>query len=130
MTTELTSLFVFVILLLLLILAQVATAFFQVGLAPLVGNRENLILSGMPSRLERALNNSVIALALITPAVLAIQLLQASTPLSASLMLMFVVARLAHAICYGLGIAWFRTAAWLVGFGCTLLLYLKLLEAM
>lgn len=59
----------------LVILAQVLAAAQQVGLSTLAGNRENLVLTGLAGRLERATNNSLLALALISPAVLMLSLI-------------------------------------------------------
>ena len=104
-------------------LTQVLAAAQQVGLSTLAGNRENLILTGLAGRLERATNNSLFALALITPAVLMTQLYDAANDLTAQIMLTFLLARIAYVALYAFGIAWLRTGAWLTAFLCTALLY-------
>ena len=48
------------------ILVQVLTAAQQVGLSTLAGNREALTLTGLAGRMERAANNSLLALALVS----------------------------------------------------------------
>ena len=45
------------------ILAQVLVAAQQVGLSTLAGNREGFVLIGVAGRVERAANNSLLALA-------------------------------------------------------------------
>ena len=108
------------------ILAQVLAAAQQVGLSTLAGNREGLVLTGLAGRMERATNNSLFALALVAPAVLMIQQAGAEASVANQLMLTFLVARIVYVPLYALGIIWLRTAAWLVAFLCTALLYLQL----
>ena len=47
--------------------------------------------------------------------------------LANQLVLTFLVARIFYVALYAFGIIWLRTAAWLVAFLCTALLYLQLL---
>ena len=104
-------------------LVQVLAAMQQLGLSALAGNREDLTLSGFAGRIERALNNSLIALVMIAPAVLALHFAgfaSASTELAVQI---FLVARIAYVVVYSLGIPWLRTGVWLVGFLCTAFLY-------
>ena len=74
MSSELTFLTYYGILVILIILVQVLVAAQQVGLPALAGNREGLVLTGMAFRLERATANSLFALALIAPAVIMLHL--------------------------------------------------------
>jgi uncharacterized MAPEG superfamily protein len=108
------------------ILLQVLAAVQQVGLATLAGNREELVLTGLAGRMERAANNSLLALALVAPAVLIIHLSDATDNLADHLMLTFLLSRVAYVALYALGIVWFRTAAWTIAFVCTALLYVSL----
>jgi len=108
------------------ILIQVLAAAQQVGLSTLIGNREGLTLTGFAGRMERATNNSLLALTLVAPAILLTELAESALIATDSLMLIFVVARIAYVALYALDISWFRTAAWLVGFLSTTLLYLGL----
>ena len=62
----------------IVILAQVLVAAQQVGLSTLAGNREDLVLTGLAGRMERAANNSLLALALVAPAVLMTHLYDAA----------------------------------------------------
>jgi uncharacterized MAPEG superfamily protein len=98
----------------------------QVGLSTLAGNREDLVLTGLAGRMERAANNSLLALALVAPAVLMTHLSDAADNLADQLMLTFLLARIAYVALYALGIVWFRTAAWVTAFVCTALLYVGL----
>ena len=108
------------------ILLQVLAAVQQVGLSTLAGNREELVLTGLAGRMERAANNSLLALALVAPAVLITHLSDAADNLADHLMLTFLLSRVAYVALYALGIVWFRTAAWTIAFVCTALLYVRL----
>ena len=127
MATELTSLAYYGGLVLLTILVQVLAALQQVGLPALAGNREGLVLAGMALRLERATANSLFALALIAPPVILLHLTKATTDVVGQIMLVFLLARVVYVLLYALGIAWVRTIVWLVGFGCTGVLYAMVL---
>ena len=94
------------------ILLQVLAAVQQLGLSTLAGNREELVLTGLAGRMERAANNSLLALALVAPAVLITHLSDATDNLADHLMLAFLLSRVAYVALYALGIVWFRTAAW------------------
>jgi len=126
MTPELTYLAYYGGLVLLTILVQVLAASQQVGLPALAGNREGLVLTGMALRLERATANSLFALALIAPPVILLHLTKA-TDVVGQIMLVFLLARVVYVLLYALGIAWVRTIVWLVGFGCTAVLYAMVL---
>ena len=111
----------------IVILAQVLVAAQQVGLSTLAGNREELVLTGLAGRMERAANNSLLALALVAPAVLITHLSDATDNLADQLMLAFLLSRIAYVALYALGIVWFRTVAWIIAFVCTALLYVDLI---
>ena len=111
----------------IVILLQVLAAVQQVGLKTLAGNREGLVLTGLAGRMERAANNSLLALALVAPAVLMTHLYDAAHNWTDQVMLTFLLSRIAYVALYGLGIIWFRTAAWVTAFVCTALLYVDLI---
>jgi uncharacterized MAPEG superfamily protein len=96
-------------------LVAVGGATLQVGLPALAGNREGLApCVGWAGRAARAhhnmLENLVLFAALVLVAVAAGKT-NSTTLLGAQI---FVWARLAYAVIYVAGIAWLRTAAWLV----------------
>ena len=128
MSSELTFLTYYGILVILIILVQVLVAAQQVGLPALAGNREGLVLTGMAFRLERATANSLFALALIAPAVIMLHLSKQGAEMVGQALLLFLLARVAYVLLYAFGVAWFRTIAWLIGFGCTAVLYARVLE--
>lgn len=125
MTSELQALGLYGLLVLVSILAQVLAATAQVGILPLVGNREDLgKLPGLAGRLDRMQMNSVIALALVAPAVLILQARGAFTPSTLLAAQLFLGCRLVYALVYAAGLPWIRTLSWLGGFLATAWLYL------
>ena len=108
------------------ILVQVLISAQQVGLSTLAGNREALILTGAAGRMERTANNSLLALALVAPAVGMIDAAGTAPDLANLLVLTFLVARIFYVALYAFGITWLRTAAWMVAFLSNALLYLQL----
>ena len=127
MSPELAFLTYYGILVMLTILVQVLVAVEQVGLPALAGNREGLVLTGMALRLERATSNSLFALALVAPAVVMLHLTKQGSEMVGQALLIFLLARVAYVLLYAFGVAWFRTMAWLIGFGCTAVLYARVL---
>ena len=108
-------------------LVAVTGAFAQVGLPPLVGNRENFpALTGWAGRADRAhrnmIHNLVLFAALVLVAVVSGRT-NDTTLLGAQL---FFWARLAYAIIYLIGIPWVRTAAWAVSMAGLVIIFLQL----
>ena len=127
MVTEISYLAMYGLFLALLILIQVLISARQHGLLSLLGNRENLVSTGMAVRAERTVQNSVVAMALIAPAVLMIahnNLTTSSTILSIQI---FLTARIVYSVCFIFGITYLRTLSWITGFFATAYLYLMLL---
>ena len=114
MGNEIFYLSLYGVLVLATVLAQVLAAMLQVGLPTLAGNREGLLLTGVAGRLERSVNNAVVALAMLAPAVFAVTLTQTTSAHTASAVLVFLLARLAYAATYAFGIPYLLTLTWLV----------------
>ena len=76
MTTELFYLWMSGLVLIIATLIQQLTSLFNVGLMPVLGSRENVKFTGMTGRLERAILNSIIAMTLITPAIVILHLME------------------------------------------------------
>ncbi|MEZ5887597.1 MAG: MAPEG family protein [Paracoccaceae bacterium] len=124
MSNELSILALYGLLVLVQILVHVLAATPPLGLPYLVGPRdEPRELTGVPGRCKRAADNAVVALALFAPAVLLVQARGAFTPDTLLAARAFLLARLAYAVLYPLGLPWLRTLAWLVGFIATACLY-------
>ena len=100
----------------------------QVGLPPLVGNRENLpVMTGWAGRAQRAHRNMLENLVLFAVLVLvanAAGKANATTALGAEL---FFWSRIAYAAIYLAGIPWARTAAWGVSVAGLLMIFAQLI---
>ncbi|APX90205.1 hypothetical protein BV394_11100 [Brevirhabdus pacifica] len=125
MTSELSILMLYGLLVIATILIQVLLALPQVGLPYLASPRdEQRELPGTAGRAERALGNSVVAMALFAPAILVLHINGATGPASLLAAQVFLIARLIYLPVYLAGIPWLRTAVWMVGLLATAWLYL------
>jgi uncharacterized MAPEG superfamily protein len=127
MTLEMNYLAMYGLMIVLLILMQVLISASQHGLVPLLGNRENLNSTGIAHRAERAVQNSLVAMALIAPSILMLAITNVTTSGTVLAVQIFLTARILYAICFILGITYLRTLAWVTGFLATAYLYLGLL---
>lgn len=84
---------------------------------------EKRTLEGMLGRMDRALNNSITALALVTPPIVAIAFRDQSSPESVTAAQAFLAARIVYLPAYVFGIRGLRTFVWTIGFFATLVLY-------
>ncbi len=122
---ELAILGLYGLLVALTILLQASGAFAQLGMGYLLSARdERRSLSGITGRIERAVNNSAIAMALFAPAVLILAAKDSFSASSLQAAQLFLIARLVYLPAYAFGITGLRTLAWLAGFGATVVLYL------
>ena len=126
MTLEMTYLAMYGLVLIITILIQVLISASQHGLLTLLGNRENLSSVGIAERAGKTVQNSVVAMALVAPAVLMLTLANLSTPGTILAIQLFLTARIAYAICFIVGITYLRTVVWIFGFIATAYLYLSL----
>lgn len=122
--TETTILAAYGLLVLLTILLQVLGATGQLSMGYLMSSRdEPRGLTGMTARIERALNNSVVAMALFAPAILLLVVLERTSSASLLAAQVFLIARIIYLPVYALGVPAIRTLAWLAGFAATAILY-------
>lgn len=125
MSSELSILALYGLLVVVVIVIQVMLALPQVGLPYLATPRdEGRQLHGTAGRAVRCLDNSVVAMALFAPAILILQakgISTASTILAAQI---FLLARAAYVVVYLMGIPWVRTGIWAIGLLATVYLYI------
>jgi uncharacterized MAPEG superfamily protein len=96
----------------------------QLSLGYLISSRdEDRSMTGMTARVKRALDNSVVALALFAPAILMLELLDRTNATSLLAAQVFLLARIIYLPVYALGVPAIRTLAWLAGFAATAILY-------
>ena len=96
-------------------LIAVTGAFTQVGLMPLVGNRENFpALTGWVGRADRAHHNALENLVLFASLVLVAVVANKTNEMTLLGAQIFFWARLVYAAVYLAGIPWLRTGVWTV----------------
>lgn len=128
MSSELTILAFYGLWIVVVILLQVLAAAGQVGLVELARSREDMPkLTGVAGRLDRAQNNSIVAMALFAPAVLLVHLQDAATPATLLAAQLFLIARIVYVVVYTTGTPWIRTGSWVLGFLSTVYLYLMVI---
>lgn len=128
MSSELSILALYGLVVIVILLVQVLLALPQLGLPYLASARDDgRDVSGMAARAKRSLDNSIFAMALFAPAVLILAQKDAFTANSLLACQAFLIARILYAPIYWFGIPWLRTLAWTVGFAATALLYLMAL---
>lgn len=125
MSDELTILALYGLLVALTLILQASHSMQQLGMGYLLSSRdENRTVDGMAARFDRALTNSVTALALFAPAIL---ILHAKGAFSATTLIcaqIFLLARLVYVPAYVFRITGLRTGVWLLAFAANVLLYL------
>jgi uncharacterized MAPEG superfamily protein len=128
MSSELNILALYGLYTALILLAQVTGAMGQVGMGYLLSSRdEHRSLTGITGRLDRALTNSVTAMALFAPVILILALKDGFSHGTLAAAQAFLVARLLYVPAYALGLRGVRTLLWLIGFAATATLYLMAL---
>ena len=122
--TELTVLALYGLLVAITLLLQATGSMSQLGMGYLLSSRdEGRTASGIAARLDRALSNSVTAMALFAPAVLIIASRDQSSQSSLLAAQVFLGARVVSLPAYAFKITGIRSLAWTVGFFATILLY-------
>lgn len=125
LTSELDILALYGLLVCLTLVGQASGAMTQLDMGYLLSSRdEHRTLSGMVGRLDRALNNSIAALALFAPAILILQAKSGFSPTTLHAAQVFLAARVLYLPAYVFNLTGFRTLVWLVGFAATAALYL------
>ena len=123
MSAELYYICLYGLLIIATTLVQQLTSLANVGIMPVFSSREGVNFSGMTGRLERAILNCVIALAMITPAILALALTDTSSANTILAVQVFFWARLVYVIAYGLNIVGVRSGGWVASLLSILYLY-------
>lgn len=125
LTSELNILALYGLFVCLVLFLQVSGAATQLDMGYLLSSRdEKRTLSGMVGRLERALQNSVVALALFAPAVLILTLKNDTGGIGLVCAQIFLIARILYVPAYVFNLVGIRTVLWLAGFVCTIGIFL------
>jgi uncharacterized MAPEG superfamily protein len=126
MTLELWMLMGSILVLFGTIVVQVLITLGNIGLVSAMGNRTDVAYPppGIAGRAERAVRNTVYALAMFAPVVLTAKVAGISTDMTVLGAQLFFYARIAYSIVYIAGIPWLRTAVWaasMIGIGMVML---------
>jgi uncharacterized MAPEG superfamily protein len=109
------------------IVIQATAGVLQIGLMPALGNRDNVPpLTGFAARAKRCVMNSVEAMVMFVPLVLAAVLTQQTDHWSALGAQIFLYARAAYVVAYLIGIPVLRTLIWTAGLVGTGLVFYSL----
>jgi uncharacterized MAPEG superfamily protein len=95
----------------------------QHGLRSLVGNRENITLTGIAGRSDRGVKNSLISLIFVSPPVLVLMSIEQSTKGTILALQIFLCVRILYFIAYVFSITWVRSCLWWTGMFCIFYLY-------
>jgi uncharacterized MAPEG superfamily protein len=124
LTSELSILLTYGLVVALLLGLKLTGMMAQLDMGYLLSSRDQTrTLEGMLGRTNRALDNSVTALALFAVPILVMGLRDAYTGQSLLAAQVFLAARVVYIPAYIFGINGLRTAVWLAGFLATLALY-------
>ncbi|MEZ5732011.1 MAG: MAPEG family protein [Paracoccaceae bacterium] len=130
MSSELNILALYGLYTALILILKVTGATGQLGMGYLLSARdEQRTLTGITARLDRALSNSITAMALFAPAILILALKDGFSPTTLTAAQAFLIARVLYVPAYGMGITGVRTLVWLIGFAATVILYIIALMA-
>ncbi len=123
MSVELYYMCLYGLLIIATTLVQQLTSMVNVGIMPVFSSREGVKFSGMTARLERAILNCVIALAMIAPPILVLMMTETSNVNTVLAVQVFFWARLVYVIAYGLNIIGVRSGGWVTSLLSILYLY-------
>nr|WP_253913403.1 MAPEG family protein [Pseudoruegeria sp. HB172150] len=124
MNDELSILLLYGLLMAVVLVLKTTGMLTQFDMGYLLSSRdENRSLEGMLGRMDRAINNSVIAMALVTPPILVIAIRDQSSAHSILAAQIFLAARTIYFPAYMFRITGLRTLVWLIALIAIFFLY-------
>lgn len=127
MTIEIQMLVYSVGLFILTVAIQASAGVLQMGLMPALGNRDDVApATGFTARAKRCVMNSVEAMVMFVPLVLAAVVAQQTDQWSALGAQVFFYARVGYVASYMIGIPFLRTVLWTAGLAGVLLVFYSL----
>ena len=109
------------VILMLIVQSYLATQ--QHGIKILAERREHITLTGIAGRSDRAVNNSILSLVFVLPAVMALASIGQSSAGTVIALQIFLVARILYFIAYLFSITWVRSCLWWASTLCIFYLY-------
>ncbi|MEZ5752908.1 MAG: MAPEG family protein [Paracoccaceae bacterium] len=130
MTTELTILAAYGLLIIAMLFLQIALVIQRMGIMFVASPRDDAPkVGGIAGRAIRTVDNSVVAMALFAPAVLALYVQEAGTAGTETAAIVFFVARVLFIPVYLSGVYFVRGPVWMTGLFATAYLYLQAIPA-
>ena len=123
MITELQLVLFYGLSVIVMLIVQSYLATQQHGIKILAERREHITLTGIAGRSDRAVNNSIVSLVFVLPAVMALALIGQSSTGTVIALQIFLVARILYFVAYLFSITWVRSCLWWVGTICVFYLY-------
>ena len=124
LASELSILAIYGILVAITLVLQATGTLLQLDMGYLMSSRdEGRTVTGMAARTERALSNSVTAMALFAPAILILAVKDAFSAQTLLAAQVFLAARVVYLPAYVFGIVGIRSLVWTIGFFATIVLY-------
>ena len=123
MIPELQIVLLYALSVILMLIVQSYLATQQHGIKILAERIEHITLTGIAGRSDRAVNNSILSLVFVLPAVMALALIGQSSTGTVIALQIFLVARILYFIAYLFSITWVRSCLWWVGTICVFYLY-------
>jgi uncharacterized MAPEG superfamily protein len=109
------------VILMLVVQSYLATQ--QHGIKILAERREHITLTGIAGRSDRAVNNSIVSLVFVLPAVMALASIGQSSAGTVIALQIFLVARILYFVAYLFSITWVRSCLWWASTICIFYLY-------
>lgn len=109
------------VMIMLVIQSYLATR--QHGIKTLLEYKENIALTGIAGRSDRAVKNSIVSLVLVLPAVIALVSIGQSSRGTALALQIFLIVRILYFIAYLFSITWVRSGLWWTSTICVFYLY-------
>ena len=109
------------VILMLIVQSYLATQ--QHSIKILAERIEHITLTGIAGRSDRAVNNSIVSLVFVLPAVMALALIGQSSTGTVIAVQIFLVARILYFVAYLFSITWVRSCLWWASTLCIFYLY-------
>ena len=123
MIIEMKLVLIYALSVIFMLVIQSVLSTWQHGLRSLVGNRENITLTGIAGRSDRAVKNSLISLIFVLPPVLVLMSIEQSSKGTILALQIFLCVRILYFMAYVFSITWVRSCLWWTGMFCIFNLY-------
>ena len=123
MILEMQFVLVYALSVMIMLVIQSYLATRQHGIKTLLEYREHITLTGIAGRSDRAVKNSIVSLALVLPAVMALVSIGQSSKGTVLALQIFLFLRILYFIAYLFSITWVRSGLWWTGTVCVFYLY-------